>query len=95
MSSRCFVSGSGRRPGDTVGRADGSETGAAHSAQQAAAVHVSRQSGEGDLAAAGRPRGPDCTLQDSSQQLGAETGSVAQVRNKLSYAFARFLADTF
>lgn len=95
MSSRCVVSGSGRRPGDTVGRADGSETGAAHSAQQAAAVHVSRQSGEGDLAAAGRPRGPDRALQDSSQQLGAETGSVAQVRNKLSYAFACFLADTF
>lgn len=82
MSSLCVVSGSGRRPGDTVGRVDGAETGAAHSAEQAAAVHVSRQGGEGDLSAAGRPRGPDRTLQDSSQQLGAETGSVAKVRNR-------------
>lgn len=63
-----------------MGRADGPETGSAHSAEQAAAVHVSCKSGERDLAAAGRSRGPDRSLQDSSQQLGAETGSVAQVR---------------
>lgn len=65
-----------------MGRADGAETGAAHSTQQTATVHVSRQGGEGDLSAAGRPRRPDRTLQDSSQQLGAETGSVAKVRNR-------------